>query len=368
MTRRPTVLFVIPHLGGGGAERITFLLASHLAPHKFDLHLAILAHAQHEMAKDEFPSQVKVHIVSNKRVRESVRYLLRLVWQLRPRIILSNMAHLNFVVLLLRPVMPLGTRIIVRQNGTISRILSTCARPAWTRFLYRRLYPRAHRIVCQSPEMADDLSSLIRVTPHQVVILHNPVDDASMHCLDRHTPSKWHGPGPHLLAISRLAAEKGIDMLLQAIAELRAQYPSIDATILGQGPEEQSLKQLSRTLGLDNTVRFAGYEPRPSAYFPHASLLVVASRHEGMPNAMLEAAAAGLPLVSTPASPAITRLLSHRPGGWLATDCSAPALAKAISKAVATLQPGQRFTHEWIEPFRLRNAIKQYESLLDSLI
>jgi glycosyltransferase involved in cell wall biosynthesis len=80
---------------------------------------------------------------------------------------------------------------------------------------------------------------------------------------------------------------------------------------------------------------------------PEATLFVLPSRHEGMPNALLEAAAAGLPLVATPASGGVVDLLRGRPGAWLAKEISAKALAVAIIAALEAIRPGERFSQEF---------------------
>jgi glycosyltransferase involved in cell wall biosynthesis len=86
----------------------------------------------------------------------------------------------------------------------------------------------------------------------------------------------------------------------------------------------------------------------PYVFFKGATLFVLPSRYEGMPNALLEAAAAGLPLVSTPASGGVVDLLTGRQGAWLATEISASALTDALEKALENLHPGDRFRHGFL--------------------
>jgi glycosyltransferase involved in cell wall biosynthesis len=97
-------------------------------------------------------------------------------------------------------------------------------------------------------------------------------------------------------------------------------------------------------------------------------LFVLSSRHEGMPNALLEAAAGGLPIVASPASGGVTDLLRDQPGAWLATEVSARALAATLLAALQTLQPGERFAHVFIEEFRLAGALHAYESLIETVL
>jgi len=359
---RPKILLLIPHLGGGGAERVTALLARGLSPEKYDLHLGLITQAQ---SGETLPASVHVHALGAPRVRAVAYRLLRLVRRLKPNLILSGMAHLNFLVLLLRPFYPRGTRVLVRQNGTISATLDFGGLPRSTRLLYRLLYRRADRVICQTRSMAEDLAREIGLAENRLAVLPNPVDVEEIRSyLGLHSAPQT-SPGPHLLAVGRLSPEKGFDLLLKAMVSVRREFPQASLLIAGAGPEEAALKAECHTLGLDAEVRFAGHIDHPWTLFPAATLFVLASRHEGMPNALLEAAAAGLPIVALPASGGVVELLRDQPGVWLASSISADALAASLFAALHSLRPGERYAHHFVEAFRIDRAIQAYESLID---
>jgi glycosyltransferase involved in cell wall biosynthesis len=136
------------------------------------------------------------------------------------------------------------------------------------------------------------------------------------------------------LAVGRLSHEKGFDLLLEALVRVRRAFPKADLLIAGGGSEESELRKKARSLGLESAVCFAGHLSRPYECFPGATLFVLSSRHEGIPNALLEAAAAGLPLVALPSSGGVVDLLRDRPGAWLAAEVSADALADSLLAAL----------------------------------
>lgn len=334
MTKRPKILLLIPHLGGGGAEKVISLLACGLSPDQFEVHLGLIT--QRDPVPQELLLRMQVHMLRGRRVRSAALRLLKLVWRVRPNVILSGIAHLNFLVLLLKPFFPRGTKVIIRQNGTASLSLAFDALPPYTRFLYRQLYRNADRVICSTSAMAEDLAAVAGLENELLTVLPNPLDRKAIEAA-RSGPSRWQSHGPNLLAMGRLSREKGFDLLMEALPELVAEFPSAHLTILGSGAEETALKAQCSALGLEPVVTFAGYEEQPYSYFPEATLLVLPSRHEGMPNALLEALSAGLPVVATPASEGIVELLQDRPGSWLVPEVSSRALATALSHALHRL-------------------------------
>jgi glycosyltransferase involved in cell wall biosynthesis len=367
MLERSTVLLLIPHLGGGGAERVMELLARHLSVEKYELHLCLVTQA--DCAPFDLPAHVAVHALAAGRARYAPLRVLRLIWRLRPRLILSGMAHLNLLVLLLRPLMPRGTRILVRQTGTVA---STLRKPAATPAfcgLARMLYRSADQVICQSSPMAEDMCRFLRRgNSTRIVVLSNPVDAVRARCPIDCSANAWNGPGPRLLAIGRLAKEKGFDLLLLAFACLRREFPSAELAILGEGTERAGLEELRDRLRLNQHAMFHGYLADVKTYLSDASLFVLASRQEGMPNVILEAASAGLPIVATPAVGGLAHLIQGKDGVWVAQQVSSDALAVSLRSALLAIRPGQRFAHPWLGDFRLEKAIPAYERVIDDAL
>jgi glycosyltransferase involved in cell wall biosynthesis len=363
----PKLLLVIPHLGVGGAERVMVQWAACLSARKYELHLVLLTQTELP-AGVTLPSWVYLHTLGAFRVRGGARRLLRLVRRLKPDLILSGIFHLNFLVLLLRPLFPAGTRVLVRQNGTVSSALDFGDPPWYTRLLYHLLYRRADRVICQTPAMARDLAHELGLSEDRITMLPNPVDVDAIRSLISIAPTLQSGSEPLLLAVGRLSREKGFDLLLRAMALVCAEIPDASLTIAGSGPEETTLKAECHTLGLDSAVHFAGYLSNPWTQFSEATLFVLPSRHEGLPNALLEAAAAGLPIAAMPASEGLVELLDGQPGVWLAPEITAEALAASLLAALQALRPGERFAHPFVEDFRLDRAIPALECLIDQTI
>jgi glycosyltransferase involved in cell wall biosynthesis len=100
-----------------------------------------------------------------------------------------------------------------------------------------------------------------------------------------------------IIAVGRLAAQKGFDDLIGAFADLCGQHPQWDLYIYGEGEERDALQSLARRAGADGRVFLPGWCADIEAALSSAHLMAFPSRYEGFPNALCEAAAAGLPLI-----------------------------------------------------------------------
>lgn len=358
MSSQIRVLLLIPRWNAGGAARVSGNLARGLSQCGYEVHLAVVTgHPAGEICGAGFAT----HWLGCSRVRYSGPRLINLIRKLRPHVILSNVAHLNQLVLALRPALPRGIQIVVRNDGGVRpERLSSLHRRA-----FRSLHNTADALICQSEQMKAELASELGRSD-RLLVLPNPVEIQSVPPISR-TESPWRGTGPNLIAIGRLVTQKGFDLLLHAFGDVSTQFPGAQLAILGDGPERNTLTALAHELGIASRVHFPGEVPHPRAWFPQASAFILSSREDAMPNALLEAAAAGLPIVATPARGGVPDLLRHQPGAWLAAEVSAYALAATMHESLSALAPEQRFHHAWLEPFAWNNAIARYDDLIRSL-
>lgn len=360
MNARTKLLFLIPHLGGGGAEHVTALVAGGLAD-QFEVHVGAVTRSQHRCAG--LSSEVRLHCLRAPRVRYGALKLVRLIRRLKPEWIVSGMHNLNFLVLLLRTFYPAGTRVAVRQNASpIGHRI--CGSLLIARILYTQLYPRADVILCQTEQMAEELKQLAG-SEVRIRVIRNPIDISAAR-KSAEGASLWSGPGPHLLTVSRLSREKGIDLLLAAFQRIQARYPTADLMVFGNGPEKESLQFLKSRLRLSDSVQLAGEVADPTEWFSGAAVFVLPSRSDTMPNALLEAAAGGLPIVTTPANRALVRMLEGQTGVWISEDATVPALQRVLDSALGQIKPGDRFHHSWIAPFEKQAVMAEYTRLFRS--
>ncbi|MGL5096666.1 MAG: glycosyltransferase, partial [Planctomycetia bacterium] len=138
-----------------------------------------------------------------------------------------------------------------------------------------------------------------------------------------------------LVVLGRLDPQKGVATLLAALAELARRRPTarddVRVTFVGDGPLRASLAAAAETAGVGPMVRDVGWRAEPFAWLKAADGLVLASHWEGMPNAVLEAMAAGKPVVATDVE-GVRELVDPDKTGWLAAPRDPHSLADALER------------------------------------
>ena len=140
-------------------------------------------------------------------------------------------------------------------------------------------------------------------------------------------------PGPLLVCVARMTEQKGHRWLLLAFRAVVDEFPWATLLLVGDGPLRLQLEQLTEKLGLRERVRFVGWRTDVRAILPGADLFVLASEWEGFGLVLLEAMAAGLPIVATRVG-AIPEVVLHAETGWLVASKNTAGFAAAIISAL----------------------------------
>jgi glycosyltransferase involved in cell wall biosynthesis len=184
-------------------------------------------------------------------------------------------------------------------------------------------------VVCVSHSMDTWLRKQYPLLANKMRVIENGVEDVLLSLPLERKPVSAALP-LRLVTVGSLIPRKGIDRIISALRRLPDRN-AIALTVIGDGPEQVRLEQMVDTLGLRQHIRFAGTMP-PSAIadeLAKAHVFVFASHSEGRPNAVLEAMAAGLPVVASDI-PGVNELVQHGVTGFLYQPDSADALAAHI--------------------------------------
>lgn len=358
--KRRNVIFLIPTLTAGGAERVLITLLKHLDREKFCLKLVFVDNRGSVLLK-QIPNDIEVIDLNCTRVRYAIPKIIYILWRHKPDVVFSTLAHLNLALAILRFMLPRKSKYIVRETSIPSYNLRNQKHFFLWAALYKIFYGNVDLLVCQSLGMKKDLQCNFNIPSHKIKIINNPVDvdlisKLSKSIINFKRPNK---DNIYFVAAGRLSPEKGFGMLIEAFSLVNN---NISLDIIGEGPLFNDLKQLVSNLRMENKIRLVGYQDNPYAWFANADAFILSSYYEGFPNVVLEALACGTPVISTPAPGGVREILEGLPECRISQNITAESLADTISKWIEG--PQRRVSLNVLHRFSLPEILPKYEEIL----
>lgn len=208
-----------------------------------------------------------------------------------------------------------------------------------TRWLGRLAGGFASRFYCLTNDMAEWIGSHRIVPRRKVRVIQNGID-VDCYRLPGDTAAVRAGLGipagaPVIGTVGRLNEIKRQDVLLRAFARLRTPGPEPHLLLVGDGPLRADLEKLAGELGVVGRVHFAGYQDHTPPYLHAMQLFALTSRSEGMPQALLEACVAGVPVVASRVG-GIPEVIEHGRTGLLFEPGDEGALAAALESLLGS--------------------------------
>ena len=293
------VALCITDLNVGGAERCLVELATRLDRKRFTPVVYCLSPAPPPGETTLIPvlqsAGVEVECLGARRASEVLRVVARMARLLKERktqVLQTFLFHANLV----------GRFAAWRAGGprVVCGIRVAERRSSWHLWLDRMTHRMVDRYVCVSQSAADFSVSIARSPADKLVVIRNGIDISRFTSVPPADLANLGLSGRRLVTfIGRLDVQKGVAKLLATAADWLRRLPDCDLLVVGQGPLETALRQQCREAGIAGRVHFAGWRPDIPAILAASSLLVLPSAWEGMPNVVLEAMAAGLPVVAT---------------------------------------------------------------------
>lgn len=366
---RPDIALFIPSYAGGGAERVAFFVARALTDAGMRVDLVVSC-AHGELRDEPLPGVRKVELGAVTEILAApawTRYLKRV----RPRCAMSMIHTANLAS-------GIGKFIVPDVPVIVSLHLALRCDPSsqWTfrrwfgfgpeRFVYRRV----ERVTGVSQGVADEAAELFDLPPDKVLALPNPrhAKAASFEITPEQEPMFEK---PVLLAVGRLAPQKGYGMLLRAFAAVSSRRDA-NLVILGEGPERASLEAQAREIGLSQRVFFPGFVDNAPAFMHRARIFVMSSRNEGLPMVLMEALEAGTPIVSTDCPFGPRELLDDGRLGRLTPVEDAESLAAAIDAELDEPDVGSEARRaeraDWMQRYEPEVITARYLSLIREVI
>ncbi len=365
------LLFVIPNLRTGGAQRAIVVLANAHARSGDDVTLLAFAGGQRSAA---FAIDPQVKLVEYETVRPAGKIgrivcgaLRPLAWLSRirrearraePDIVISFLERTNIFTLVALAGRPTPVVICERTDPNARNIGFINTR------LRRLTYPFADALVTQSKEA---MAYFAAFPLRRRFVVSNAIDRSRFDAAGEVV----RPPRPTVIAVGGLRHVKGFDLLLAAFRHVVDVYPDWQLVIWGEGPDRASLWELTSQLRLTNHIAFPGETSDVFSEFRKADLFVMPSRAEGFPNALLEAMACGLPCVAFDCPSGPRQLIRSGRNGVLVPAEDVTALAQAMTTLMADPALRQRLgtaAREVLQDYSEEAILAQWRSLYAAIL
>lgn len=291
MGNKKKVLFVIPSLSKGGAERVISSVSNHLCLNE-EIEVNILTFFTTD--KDySVNNKIKVHVLSggdNEQYKkigawERLKLIRKKVNEIKPDIIFPFLDHVFVYVMIALTFSKYKKKVCyaMRANPNFQHGL--------TQKLTKCYMRSAYKIILQNEGQKGLLS---KSKKKKSVIIPNPIDSKYLDY-----QKNFENEPKYIISVGRLENQKNYELAIKSFANVSKKHPNLKYLIFGQGSLHDSLVKLCKELGVEDKVEFKGFTSDFKEIYGVGDIFLMSSNFEGMPNALAEAIAVGLPVIST---------------------------------------------------------------------
>lgn len=364
------ILFVIPSLGGGGAEKVLIDLINHLDLEKYKVCLVLFKNRIDYKKEIKVPLEIKC--LDMKGVFDFFFLIFRLrkaVHDFQPETVVSLMYPSNIISVLSGLWEDHKCRRILCEHNYPPEYLARTSFGSIKKMFMRLTYKKADAVVAISKTIREVLEKDFHVDREKLYTIHNPISIDEIR-------RKADAPADHpffkedvqvIISVGRLVRFKGYDRLLRVFQSVKKRKRDVCLLILGEGEMRDELLSLREKLHLSDSVDLVGFQSNPYAWISRADVFVSSSDYEGLPVALLESLACGTPVIATLTPSGAKDIIEHNKSGLLVPLEDEETLAGSILNVLEDANLKKRLSLEGkarADDFKLEKILPKYESLL----
>lgn len=320
--QKKKIVILLAHLEPIGNIRSMVNIANALANNGVKTSIVVLKKGG--LLIDQISNKADIISLDSDNLPLAAVRLARYVNKARPTAILSIPGKFGVLLPISKVFWKVPVTIAFRK-ATIDRVSdeTTWKGKALTYAKYR-LLKNANKIITTSFMMKNEMINVLNIPEEKLAVIRATIDvDRILARANEEVSHPWFNEDtPIILGCGGLEYRKGYDLLIKAFARLKKEGVAARLVIIGEGSKRQEYEQLIKELDIEDSVCLLGHKDNPCKYMYRASVFAMPSRKEGIPNALLEAMACGLPVVASDCPGGMGEILADdKRGRIFATGC-----------------------------------------------
>ena len=330
------ILFILQNFEGGGAERVFIHIANGFfeGGHEVSFLLGEKKGVYFDLLNPGIP-------VSALNAFSLLGYLRKLPKALRTNHfthVFTASDNISIATLVVKNFIRNKPIVICTLHFNLQTMLSLLpwGNRQWVKWSNRNIIAGADKLVAVSKGVETGFRAGTGKKVPQLMTIYNPVFDAGIYAkaAEPVTGGIFNRNKRTLITVGRLIRQKNQQCMLRAFSKIYQHDQNLQLIIMGIGPLETELKQLTADLQLQDAVHFLGFQKNPFSYLQKSDLFVLSSLFEGLPTVIIESLALGINVVSTNCNSGPSEILEEGKLGWLSRVDDPDDLAKKIVLAL----------------------------------
>ncbi len=331
------IMFFIPSLNGGGAERTVINLANAMAECGFQIDLVVLnLNAKNQMLKDEVSPKVKLVSLEVDRMIKSIFKLTSLLKKNNYDVVYSSITHTNIISSIAKILSTKKFKLIVREVSSAS-MASKQMSPLMVIFLRKIvpfLYKRAYKVICVSKGGKEDFIKHYHYNHDNIDYIYDPVinEDYYVKLKETVTHPFLKNGNRVILGLGRFTKAKNFPLLLNSFAKIYKKNSNVRLLLIGDGELREQYEDLVLALGITDVVSMPGFIQNPFPYFKLCDLFVFSSEWEGLGGTIIQALPTKIKILSTDCPNGPSEILDNGKYGVLIPSNDENAMIQAMQE------------------------------------
>lgn len=324
------IIFYLPTLNVGGAERVTINILRYLDASKYEIHLVLVSKMGNFL--DLVPSYVSIHDLGAGKTINSIFKLRQIIQKLKPDIVYSTLLRTHISLYFSTLMMKKKLKTIMRMPSSPKMMIKNKKFGLLFRYFLEKSLKNASLVIAQTPNMKDEIIEYHKVVEENIVVVINLLDTDLIEKSIINIENPFDPNYINVIASGSIRPVKGFDVLIRAFLKVYTRNKRFRLFILGNDNNNtlKEYKKIRKELGLDEVISFLGYQKNPYKYYYYSDLFVLSSRYEGLPNVVLENLYLEKPVVATRCMPFMNIIIEDKKNGLLVEVEDEEALSEAI--------------------------------------